>query len=310
MWFRHPKYIKAKEQFIAEISNLDFTNITHHLPKVLFICGGDERYCNNRSIIEKYITKHHPLYLTFRAEYAWKVISKTAETDKNTNALALEEWLADFSDIVIILVESYGTVAELGAFSLSSALRKKLLAILDKTYANDESFINTGPVRWIDSESKFKPCIYTDFKTILTCMPEVEDRLTKKFMSSVASENLYGKFKYSKKLLLFFILYLISSLGPISQKEVISIIKDTIEVHDKKLVSFILSIGVALKIFGEFSIGNDSYFTCLDYDKFFRTPPTQRFLNRIQLSRAQSLSKLIYIPSYKEALTEAIKNVD
>jgi len=60
-------------------------------------------------------------------ENAWEIFSK----DKKENVLALEEWLADFSDVVIVLVESYGTAAELGAFALSNTLRIKLLPIVD-----------------------------------------------------------------------------------------------------------------------------------------------------------------------------------
>ena len=110
------------------------------MPKIVFICGGDESYCKNRAKLETYIQNHLPKYLTFRAENAWAVISEHFNSDKSnkeTNALALEEWLADFSDIVIILVESFGTVAELGAFSLSPVLRKKLIPILDKRYKDD-----------------------------------------------------------------------------------------------------------------------------------------------------------------------------
>jgi len=94
---------------------------------MIFICGGDESTCKNRKTIEEYFKKHLPKFLTFRAENAWEIFSK----DKKENVLALEEWLADFSDVVIVLVESYGTAAELGAFALSNTLRIKLLPIVD-----------------------------------------------------------------------------------------------------------------------------------------------------------------------------------
>jgi hypothetical protein len=138
MWFKHPKYLVARKHFASEFTPWKLTVLHQSLPKVLFICGGDDKYCKNRKLIEEYFQRHLQELLTFRAEDAWKVISQV----DSANVLALEEWLADFSDVVIILIESFGTVAELGAFSLSNTLRKKLLPIIDNSYVKDESFIN------------------------------------------------------------------------------------------------------------------------------------------------------------------------
>lgn len=118
------------------------------------------------------------------------------------NALQLEEWLADLSDAVIIIVESFGTVAELGAFSISEPLRTKLLPILDKRFKNDESFINTGPVSWVNQDSIYKPSIYADFETILTVIPDIIDKIDSgrpKFYTSRVKETTIGSFLFSKK---------------------------------------------------------------------------------------------------------------
>jgi len=282
------------------------------MPKIVFICGGDESYCKNRAKLETYIQNHLPKYLTFRAENAWAVISEHFNSDKSnkeTNALALEEWLADFSDIVIILVESFGTVAELGAFSLSPVLRKKLIPILDKRYKNDESFINTGPIRWVDSDSRFSPSVYTDFSTILTCMPELEARMSKNRNSLNSAEESHGKYNYSKKVLLFFILYLISAFGPITSAEVSSLTEDMIGIEDKKLVSFIISVGVALNIFEKYEIDNEVFFTCFEFDKLFRAEEPKKLLNSIQEARARNLSKLLLIPQYRYILKRVTSDV-
>jgi hypothetical protein len=96
---------------------------------------------------------------------------------KNMNALQMEEALADLADSLVIVVESPGAFAELGAFSLVDRLRRKLLLILDNEYEEDQSFINTGPVRWADEDSQFKPAIFTDLKIILGATGALEERL-------------------------------------------------------------------------------------------------------------------------------------
>lgn len=309
MWYKNPKYLSTKDRFVSNFSSWKLTLLHSYLPKIVFICGGDEKYHPNRSKLENYIESHLPAYLTFRAENAWEIISEHFKADrsvKDTNALALEEWLADFSDIVIILVESFGTVAELGAFSISPVLRKKLLPILDEKYNYDESFINTGPIRWVDADSRYKPSIYTDFSTILTCMPELEKRMSKNRVSSLVNEDKHGKYIYSKKVLLFFVLYLVSSFGPISSLEVSDLARKIISLDDKKLISFMLSVGVALNIFTKHKINDETFFTCLDYEKLFRTDEPQKLLHSIQQARAKNLSKLLLIPEYKAVLERVV----
>ncbi|CAI2135592.1 MULTISPECIES: retron St85 family effector protein [Serratia] len=311
MWINHPKYKTARDDFIANFSASELTNLSYYLPKILFICGGEEKSCKNRGILENYIKKHHKEYLTFRAELAWDVISNS-ENSKNVNALALEEWLADFSDIVIILVESYGTVAELGAFSLSNGLRKKLLPILDKKFERHTSFINTGPVMWVNKDSKFKPAIYTDFSTILTCIPSINERLNKKLRSSFSDYNLYGSYKYSPKVLLFFLLYMIASLGPIPSQEIYDLVNRLISLREKNrgrdTIGFMLSLGIALGLFKVSKRGKQSYYSCVDFDKFFNHESTKRFLEGILKSRARALSNLVLIKEFKEELRMVMKN--
>ncbi|HBY1514244.1 TPA: retron St85 family effector protein [Klebsiella aerogenes] len=313
MWIQHPKYKNARSDFVRNFSASELTQLSYSLPKILFICGGEESSCGNRGILEKYITKHHKEYLTFRAELAWEVISHSKfESNKVVNALALEEWLADFSDIVIILVESYGTVAELGAFSLSDGLRKKLLPILDKKYERDLSFINTGPVMWVNNDSKFKPAIYTDFTTILTSIPEINDRLSRKTRSSISNENSYGKYRYSPKVLLFFLLYVIASLGPIPSNEIVKLTEEIIDLKEKtksrNTIHFMLSLGVALGLFRISWNGEIALYSCIDFDKFFNHETTKKILNNILKSRARALSDLVLIKGFKDELRTVMKN--
>jgi hypothetical protein len=309
MWHKNPKYIAARDFLLQEVSQKSLSMLRYSLPKMVFICGGDERYCKNRLILEKYFSKYHPMYLTFRAEDAWRVISNQNLKQKDFNALSMEEWLAGFSDLVIILVESYGTVAELGAFSLSPLLRRKLLPILDKRYMNDISFINTGPIAWIDKDSKYGPSIHADISAILSCTPELDDRLKSKHQNMVSEENVYGKFLYSNKVLLFFILYIIISLGPISEAEIFRFLTDSIEFKNRKVLKLSLAVGVALKIFKEHSFSKEEYFSCIDYSKLFQGHSTQSLFNKIQENRARSLSTLLRIPEFKATLEEISQNV-
>lgn len=299
-WYKHPKFSTARKLFIESFSSSQLQSLHNHLPKIVFICGGDAQYHPNRQILETYFEVHLKKFLTFRAEDAWSVISKHSNAE---NSLAHEEWLAGFSDIVIILVESFGTVAELGAFSLSPQLRRKLLPILNVEYQNANSFINTGPVKWINSDSKFKPCIYTNFETILTAIPEIEKRIDINFHDT--STERFGKYKFTNKVMLFFTLQILVALGPISPEEVSNITFDLLGQRNKRFIDSILAIGIALGIFQlHQDESNNDYYYCKDFERLFSSNNTKILLHRIQLNRAKSLSHLLKIEQYNSMIEE------
>jgi hypothetical protein len=60
--------------------------------------------------------------------------------------LEVEEYVADLADLIILFVESPGSIAELGAFSALTTVQPKILAIVNKKFG-EPSFISDGPVR-------------------------------------------------------------------------------------------------------------------------------------------------------------------
>ena len=309
MWFNHPRYLNARKCFLKDSGESSLKDFSSHLPKILFICGGDPRYCHNREKIESYLAKHHTDLIFFRAENAWKAISIEASKSTNkVNALDLEKWLAEFSDAVIILVESFGTVAELGAFSISGPLRKKLLPIVSEKFEQDESFINTGPIRWVDNDSNFSPSIYTDFSTILTCIPGVIERLNRKISKRNNEQpERFGNLKFNRKEFLFFILYVVTALGPVSEKEIFDLVSRKIgygkQVSQNKEITLVLSLCIALGLVQLCELKGVMLYTCIDYVKLYDHPSTKSTLQKVVNLRARCLADLIFISEFKEILS-------
>lgn len=77
--------------------------------------------------------------------------------------LTLESTLAESAHAIIIIVESPGSIAELGAFVNSEALPPKLIAVVDKKHRNDKSFIMLGPVAQL-RDARREAVIIHDFK--------------------------------------------------------------------------------------------------------------------------------------------------
>ncbi|MGB6482690.1 MAG: retron St85 family effector protein [Candidatus Acidiferrales bacterium] len=202
-WLKHPGYIPAREALIGYLQSARYR--FRRLSPVLFLCGGAGSPA--RDTLRDYLKKHVSHVSLFYAERVWDQIASRIER----GALKMESDLADLADLVIIIVESPGTCAELGAFSLSDALRKKLLPIVDQKYNGESSFIATGPLRWIDTESRFAPTIYVAFSQILEGVAEIEDRIARiPKIRAVKVADLAA----SPKHLLFFLCDLIAIIHP------------------------------------------------------------------------------------------------
>jgi hypothetical protein len=167
-WLHHPKFVPARDAALEQFrrSRLAFSRAY----PVVFLCGGLNSLVRDR--VAEYLRSRKSL-LIFYADDVWAQISSI----DGENALAMEQRLAELADLVILVVESPGTFTELGAFSIHPGLRKKLLPILDLKFKDDPSFINSGPVRWINSDSRYAPSIWAPQESVLACAAELDERI-------------------------------------------------------------------------------------------------------------------------------------
>lgn len=202
-WLRHPRYVVVRDALIKYLRSDRYR--FRRLAPVVFLCGGAESL--NRDNLRDYVRKRRPELGLFYAERAWEQIAARS----GLGALKMEADLAALADLVVIIVESPGTFAELGAFSLSDPLRKKLLAIVDEQYMHSQSFLSTGPLAWIDQQSEFRPTIYVGFPHILDAVEQIEERINRIRKTSALR---LSDLATSPKHLLFFLCDLLAVIQP------------------------------------------------------------------------------------------------
>ena len=66
--------------------------------------------------------------------------------------ITFEEDIAKISAMVLVIAESAGSLAELGAFASNDTIRKSLAIVMQEKYADAESFIRYGPVERVKKE--------------------------------------------------------------------------------------------------------------------------------------------------------------
>jgi len=123
----------------------------------VMLCGKTRSDDDNRTQIENVIS------ISKRNDIIPLYSEELFELGKSFNLLTLEEIIAEISSAIYIVVESLGSACELGAFTYSNKMCKKILAIGDKKYVNDNSFINYGPLKKLLEFSDKNRVFYEEF---------------------------------------------------------------------------------------------------------------------------------------------------
>lgn len=214
--------------------------------RIVFTCGAaeEEDYIKTRrGILMQYARKNIKGINFFTAEKLFD----TMEDHESTDLLSIESKLTNYSDCILIILESPGAFTELGAFSYPDKLAKKILVINNRKYESEESFINQGPIKKIDKVSEFKKCIYANFENLGASINEISkriDKLTyqKRRPIDISSQELIEK---EHKFRLYLLHDLISIMYPITHSELIGLVKN-IYGDLKQNVNFDLDLLTAL----------------------------------------------------------------
>jgi hypothetical protein len=242
-------------------------------------------------------------WLTFYAEDVFQVL---ARTEPEANALKLESDLAALADAIIIIAESPGTFAELGAFALSGELRSKLLPVAPIEYKNEESFLNVGPIRWVDKDSFFRPTIWADFSVILTVAAEITERLTERIHQPTTTDVRKIVLRESSRHLLFLVVLITDILGPASASEIRLFLEQILGPDSGTQFVNLIALAKSLKLINSIEFeGEVLYFRTQSGGVVGEmrklTPQTVAGL------RAQVLSAMLAIPSAAAALEMTTK---
>jgi hypothetical protein len=221
--------------------------------RIVFTCGAaeeDDYMKTRRGILMQYAKKNIKGINFFTAE----TLFDTMEDHKTTDLLSIESKLANYSDCILIILESPGAFTELGAFSHPDRLAEKILVINNKQFQNQDSFINQGPIKKIDKISEFKKCIYADFENMGASINEVSKRINKLTYQKRRKINISNQVLIEEEdKYRFYLLHdLISIMYPISHSELIALMKN-IYGDLKKNVNFDLDLLTALDLIEKYN---------------------------------------------------------
>ena len=144
----------------------------------IFLCGAGSKSPESvRQQIDRELTTRRYSYM-YDMFYPEDLFGELLFGPNHHDLMTLENILADSVDSIVIAVESYGAVAELGTFASNPQLRIKLVCIVDKKYKKDKSFINYGPLRLIRSTHEGQ-IVYGDYQDVPAMMDRIRRAISK-----------------------------------------------------------------------------------------------------------------------------------
>lgn len=132
---------------------MDRTNVD------LFLCGGASNgtQISKRDELRDILKKQSFFSILYPEDLFTELLNR-----KKYDLLTLENFLADNSDYIVIVAESPGSYAELGAFTNNASIIDKVYILQHTKYKNAKSFISQGPVSYVKSKDKDRVLYFND----------------------------------------------------------------------------------------------------------------------------------------------------
>jgi hypothetical protein len=189
---------------------------------VLFLCGGpiSPHSKNMRRAFLGWSKEHLPQLVILLAEDAYSH-TKLYDPPETVNLSDFEALIGSIADCVLVFPESEGSFAELGFFS-GSELGKKVLVANSVAYQTEESFVNLGPIKTIDSISFLSPTVQVlkrgrsfDFSPVQQRLRRLLDRTNRRAFKYTSYKNLdyLGKLLITLEMINIFHFVTLASLG-------------------------------------------------------------------------------------------------
>jgi hypothetical protein len=129
--------------------------------KFLFLCGGnispneDARAQNLRDYLYRVrrLSRRFNIVLAERATQLYR-------DSHYGDLISFEEDIARIASVVLVIAESPGSLAELGAFTANDTIQKSLRVVIQQHYDVAESFVRYGPVERIKKAKRGNLAVY------------------------------------------------------------------------------------------------------------------------------------------------------
>ena len=267
-------------------TNLDYRKFTvQFTPRITFICGGPIESSSSaypvslRERILLYLDKHHNEIE--RNTVVAESFADYFQKGQYSNLLQFEEDIANVASLIVICLESAGSLVEFGLFCNHASTSDKLLVYIpEEHYDGVDSFIALGPLAQLKASSS-KSVLAYPFPDSNKAKYEDIDLVVGDLVEKLESSPKTGQFDAENSGHLAFLIHdIISLCTPIKKQEIMKCMTDLeIEGVTERRLSTLLYLLMKIGLVGQ------KTYSHVDY--FFSTNPS---LNKITFGKCKDMS--------------------
>jgi hypothetical protein len=187
--------------------------------------------------------------------------------------VSFEEDLAGLASAIVLAIESAGSIAELGAFSMIKSFSEKMIVIVAEHHYEEESFIKNGPIRRLENEFEKSVLVYDwhdstilgkkeNYAKIESEISEIVDHICN-YKSQSDSERVFKKDSPSHVMIL--ICELCDIFGILNETEIRDYLQEIGISLGKSLISRYIFTLTKLELIATKSKGHGRYYYAPDW---------------------------------------------
>jgi hypothetical protein len=196
-----------------------------------------------------------------------------------SDLISFEEDIARIATIVLVIAESPGSLAELGAFASNETIRRALRIIIQTSHSIDESFIRYGPVERIKNDGANSAEGFVGVypwrtrktgKVIVSSAKSHHSQIVRFINSHLDAAQRSEPFPNDLALRRFYVIYWIVYLAmAITTRSLVNLVRSLIStISEQEVLNAIYCMKIAGWIDSEEYSSQKYYFVCWDKDPF------------------------------------------
>lgn len=173
----------------------------NHYRGFILLCGGAYNLSEATSVSVRDYLLTHPTgpFSSLPIELAEDITDWWRDATYD-DLITFERDIAELAGLIVIVIESPGSIAEFAAFSQIPGIREKLLVFIDEKYYRENSFIALGPLLSLKSVHPDAVMAYPWMKTVGSNHRYDEESMSRCFSEMVNDiENAYGAKNHKAK---------------------------------------------------------------------------------------------------------------
>jgi hypothetical protein len=271
-----------RKEFLKKISlSKSFIN---YEPSIILLFGGEinikiTESLSIREMLFEYCNLHNKLLKkSIKLVEHYKDWYENAHYD---NLLTFEEDLIQLASLTVIILESAGAIAELGAFCINEKINQNLVIALSEKHFKEKSFITLGPLKQLEKHAEHAAWIYEwDYSDIENTAKTELPILAKDIEEYVKNQKAKSFDRENIGHLAYLVHELLVQFKALTCKEIISFL-NTLDINrNRKEVKKLLYLLELLELIKKRNKGHREYFIAkckISRVLFSGENPTDRF---------------------------------